>query len=133
MKKFPCTSCGQCCKNAQQTIDAHLEKAKNNEEYKKSVLFKIIEKAREVITTNHLGHCVHLKEDNSCAIYENRPKLCNVEKMYYHNNQYQIGSTKETAKKIVVSKTDYFKINADVCNRIQKQAGVSENFRVKVK
>ena len=28
------------------------------------------------------GVCIHLKADNLCAIYESRPDICNVEKMY---------------------------------------------------
>lgn len=28
------------------------------------------------------GVCIHLRADNRCAIYESRPDICNVEKMY---------------------------------------------------
>ena len=28
------------------------------------------------------GVCIHLRADNLCAIYESRPDICNVEKMY---------------------------------------------------
>ena len=28
------------------------------------------------------GVCIHLKEDNTCAIYEDRPEICNTKKTY---------------------------------------------------
>lgn len=28
------------------------------------------------------GVCVNLKEDNTCAIYETRPEICNTKRMY---------------------------------------------------
>jgi Fe-S-cluster containining protein len=28
------------------------------------------------------GTCIHLTEDNKCAIYETRPEICNTKRMY---------------------------------------------------
>ena len=57
---FPCSSCGACCR----------------------VAFMVPEHLREgVIVPDETGKCVHLKPDNSCDIYETRPKVCRVDKM----------------------------------------------------
>lgn len=61
--KFECKKCGQCCKNIGKTG-----------------LLKEFE--------NENGECIHLTNDNLCDIYENRPDVCNVKKMYelfFHN------------------------------------------------
>lgn len=54
---FNCKQCGQCCRNIGKTG-----------------LLKEFE--------NEKGECIHLTEDNRCDIYENRPDICNVSKMY---------------------------------------------------
>lgn len=54
---FECQKCGQCCKNIGKTG-----------------LLKDFE--------NEKGECIHLTKDNLCSIYDQRPDICNVEKMY---------------------------------------------------
>ena len=54
---YNCRQCGQCCRNIGSTG-----------------LLKEFE--------NEKGECIHLTEDNLCNIYENRPDVCNVKKMY---------------------------------------------------
>lgn len=54
---FPCDQCGLCCK--------HLEK---------------IPQLKEFDSGN--GRCIYLMDNNLCAIYENRPDICNISKMY---------------------------------------------------
>lgn len=36
--------------------------------------------------------CIHLTEDNKCEIYENRPFICNTDRIYekYFSNKYTI-------------------------------------------
>ena len=47
------------------------------------------------------GVCIHLK-DNLCSIYESRPDICNVEKMYpFFKDQ--------------MSKKEYLKLMTDSC------------------
>ena len=60
---FECKRCGLCCKNI-----------KNIPELKDY--------------HNGDGVCVHLTHDNLCEIYNNRPDICDVNKMFeikYHN------------------------------------------------
>ena len=59
MNKFPCTSCGACCRR-----------------------LNIVPK--EILRKNGLkadstGRCQHLLKDNKCRIYKNRPQMCVVD------------------------------------------------------
>lgn len=64
MKEFPCTKCGACCKLVPDNLLSIFSLPKSP-----------------------TGGCGHLKEDNSCAIYDNRPDICSVATMYkrYHS------------------------------------------------
>lgn len=53
------------------------------------------------------GVCIHLTDDNLCDIYENRPDICNVEKMY------------ETLYKSMMSKEEYEKKNMEGCRMLK--------------
>lgn len=59
MKEFPCTKCGACCK----LIPNHV------------LEFYKLPKAET-------GGCGHLKDDNSCSIYDTRPDICSVQKTW---------------------------------------------------
>ena len=56
---FNCTKCGSCCR---LVPDEALE------------VFGLPRAER--------GGCGHLRADNSCAIYENRPSICDVRKTW---------------------------------------------------
>lgn len=55
--KFNCNKCGMCCR---QIGKANLLPYFQNVD----------------------GICIHLNEDNSCNIYDNRPLVCRVDDMY---------------------------------------------------
>lgn len=57
MINFPCSKCGECCRNIDHIIE--LKEFDNGH-----------------------GSCVHLMADNSCAIYEVRPDICRIEVVY---------------------------------------------------
>lgn len=82
MKSFKniCTQCGACCKSAG----------------------KIPNFPEEMI--NDTGGCIYLDNENKCMVFENRPTLCNVDKMY------------ELLKDNFKSKNDYIKANIKACN-----------------
>ena len=52
---FPCSKCGACCRHIAKVLP-HFDKGD--------------------------GVCWHLTGDNLCAIYENRPFICNIDKIY---------------------------------------------------
>ena len=55
---FPCTSCGLCCQN-----------------------ISTVNELKEFDLGN--GICKHFNiNDNSCNIYETRPNICRIDKMY---------------------------------------------------
>ena len=53
------------------------------------------------------GVCRHLKEDNLCEIYDSRPDICNVEKMY-------------SAFASQMSKDEYYRRMTESCLQIKK-------------
>jgi Fe-S-cluster containining protein len=62
------------------------------------------------------GSCLHLTEDNLCAIYETRPKYCRVDESLpkgWHPVRWQM-------------------FNASMCNQMQEEDGLPEKFRLKV-
>ena len=54
---FPCDQCGICCK--------HIDKIPQLKEFDSGD-----------------GRCKHLLNNNLCDIYDSRPDICNVSKMY---------------------------------------------------
>jgi Fe-S-cluster containining protein len=87
---FPCTGCGACCKTA-----------------------GFVPEMKEYALEN--GVCKFLKSDNSCEIYENRPKICNIEEMRKLYN---------------APKDEYYKLTADICNKLQEHFEVPIKFKV---
>ncbi|WP_083919141.1 YkgJ family cysteine cluster protein [Hydrogenovibrio halophilus] len=90
---FPCTYCGQCCKHI-----SHIKELSS---------FDIGN-----------GVCKHLTEENLCAIYEERPEVCQTDVMY----------KKYYAKQM--SESEFLQLNAKACNSMQHQVNLPENFRV---
>ena len=83
---FKCTKCGICCRNIGEIPELA--------EYHKGD-----------------GVCIYLSEDNLCMIYQTRPDICNVEKMY--TLRYKDIMTKEV----------YDKVNMEGCLLIQDRYG----------
>lgn len=81
--KFDCKKCGQCCRKIWVTG-----------------LLKEFE--------NDKGECIHLTEDNLCDIYDSRPDVCNVEKMF------------ELCFKNTMTYDEYLCENYKVCAKLQK-------------
>lgn len=80
---FPCERCGICCKH----IDLILQLKQFD---------------------SGSGRCIHLMNNNLCAIYDNRPDICNIEKMYdlvYRNH---------------MSEDDYLRLNIEGCKELKR-------------
>ena len=94
---FPCTGCGACCR--------HIE---SSEELKDFDLGN--------------GTCKHLNTiDNSCNIYDTRPDICKVDKMF------EIKYYKE------FSRENFYIKNAEVCNYLQALHNLDESYRLDTK
>ena len=93
---FPCTGCGVCCR--------HIGSADELKDYDLGD-----------------GTCRHLNLiDNSCKIYDERPDICRVDKMY-DIKYYQDFSKKE-----------FYIKNAEACNYLQTLDGIDKSYRLKI-
>ncbi|WP_374220409.1 YkgJ family cysteine cluster protein [Psychrobacter sp. CMS30] len=80
---FPCNQCGWCCQN----LD-------------KSELYKSLDEGNGVCKFFDL-------KQNSCIIYDDRPKICNIEAMYHSaftSMEYD----------------DYINLNIKACKTVQR-------------
>lgn len=94
---FPCSGCGLCCQNL---ID--------------------IPEMKDYNLGN--GVCKYFdKLTNSCTIYETRPDICRVDKMF--ELKYYKHFTKE----------EFYIANANVCNELQEQYRMDKSYRVIIK
>lgn len=81
---FLCTKCGLCCRN--------IDKIPELKEYDVGD-----------------GVCVHLTEGNLCDIYDTRPDICNVERMF------------EIKYKDIISREEYEHLNEEGCKLLQAE------------
>lgn len=79
---FPCDKCGLCCR--------HID---------------LIPQLKKYDLGN--GRCINLTVDNLCAIYDKRPEICNVNKMY------------ESVYSKQMSEEEYLRLNAEGCKQIK--------------
>lgn len=84
---FVCDQCGICCKHIDQ-----------------------IPQLKQFDSGN--GQCIHLTDNNLCAIYSDRPDICNVDKMFELQFEGQI------------SKEEYIKLNIEGCNELKKNSAI---------
>lgn len=91
---FPCTQCGLCCQNIAG-----------------------IEQLKDFDLGN--GVCKFFnKQTHGCDIYENRPDICQVDKMF------------ELEFYSYFTKIEFYRENAKVCNQLQKKANLDKKFTV---
>ncbi len=95
--KFQCSQCGACCRRA--GLAGFMEDRGD-------------------------GGCIYLTEENMCSIYDTRPELCNMEKMWVKRN-------KELDLELRgITKKDYFIENSQACNQMMKQDNVDKRFHI---
>lgn len=80
---FPCNNCGACCRRV-KAIDPRWP-------------------------TRPDGACVHLTQDNRCAIYVSRPMVCRVDE----------GKPKS------ISIERWYQLNSEACAQFQKEDGLA--------
>ena len=95
--KFICTKCGLCC-NMVKTYKENIDK------FPSWVQELVNEFPYDY--DKRTGRCSQLADDNTCMVYENRPDLCNIDKIYdrYHWNW--------------PSRIDWYKQNNRQCNKM---------------
>lgn len=93
---FQCSQCGACCRY----LASHLPEG--------------------TIPLRADGSCAHLLDDNRCAIYENRPTLCDVAELY--NKLKHDG--------LQMSRAEYYVVNYRACNELQEKVGIDAKYRL---
>jgi len=101
-KKFGCTGCGACCRRVGFVV----------ENLKKSNLSYL----GFPYQWDESGRCEMLNEDNSCAVYDDRPIICNIEKMTEH---------------LGLDQAEMFEKTKNICNALIKEDGMSDDYIVK--
>jgi len=91
--KFQCSKCGICCRKAAEL---------------------------GVMPDRGDGACIHLDHNNLCTIYDTRPELCNLDRMYL----------KHKAELPALTKREYFKINSSICNAWMDEKNLPADMRI---
>lgn len=88
---FGCVKCGLCCKliPSPEMMDHYPEEVR---ELFKGFPYK---------STN--GVCEMLSEDNTCKVYDNRPDVCNTEKLFHNQT-------------MIKDKDHWYRMQVDTCN-----------------
>lgn len=111
---YPCTSCGACCRRIGQIV-AHSKQLIREGEQPQI----IIDFANFPHAFNEMGKCEHLQDDNTCAIYETRPDVCNIKRtreLYFPQQNI----------------ADYFSQNAMTCNILIGSEGLEEKYYIDI-
>ena len=93
---FNCTSCGLCCKNLGRMLRESYIKVPWMRPMVEAFPHKVLED----------GSCEMLV-DNRCSVYEDRPLMCNIDKMAKHP--------------MPISRLDWYSLNYQGCNTLQME------------
>lgn len=99
--KYPCTSCGCCCKRIDKAISSFHSIGIN-------VDFNY--------TWDENGKCENLTTNNKCGIYDTRPLICNIDKLFEF---------------VKITKEQFYAMNIASCNLMMDEDGVEYSFRIK--
>lgn len=95
--RFQCSGCGACCRRVSRM------------------------KGFDPDWILEDGSCMHLLEDNSCTIYEDRPLFCQVDGDW---------EAREDVDK--VSKLEYFVLSNEKCNEFILQDGMDQQYLIDI-
>jgi len=97
---FPCTGCGACCRHIDNAKDIINTRPEFNFPYK----------------WDKSGRCEMLGDDNMCKVYNERPLICNVDKLKAFYG---------------ISKKKFYAINIEGCHNLMKLEGIYEEYQIK--
>lgn len=107
---YACTSCGLCCTEVGKVLEDVKNKDGSNS------FIKVFQDFPYKADEN--GACEKLGEDGLCTVYENRPLVCSIPKMF-----------QKFWKKTQTRKQHYLS-EAKICNSKIKKAGLPDKFLV---
>jgi Fe-S-cluster containining protein len=89
---FACSGCGACCRAA---ADAGLVPTRD-------------------------GHCVHLTDDQQCAIYATRPEICDVAATH----------ARQVGQGLQMTQATYFTLSTHACHALMDRYDIEPRFRL---
>jgi len=102
--KFPCSSCGACCRQVDKVVEA-IANSKNKDNLKEIFPYDFDES----------GKCEKLLDDNTCAVYDDRPFICSVDNLN---------------SLVDISKDEFYQMNVDYCNALMDEQKIDLKFRI---
>jgi len=107
--RFPCTGCGACCRKVGETVARWRETPEQFAPLEREALAAFPYEPRED------GSCPQLGEDGACAVYADRPAVCQVDAMGAARGWSREGT---------------WLLNALACDAMQREAGLPARWRV---
>jgi Fe-S-cluster containining protein len=101
-EKFNCNQCGLCCAKIGKALDGLedlVARGNKNPIYLEAMTFPY--------ETDVTGRCSQLMENNLCAVYDNRPLICNIRG--FHEKFFAEIATQE----------EFYKKQEDFCKQLQ--------------
>lgn len=98
--RFPCTSCGACCRNVGKSVLLAKLLIENGSEEP-----VVKELAAFPFEPDEFGACPMLV-DNECSVYKNRPDICNVQTIWRKHLKGKM------------TEHEFYKLNQQMCERL---------------
>jgi uncharacterized protein len=101
---YPCSGCGACCRRIDKAVNiiGISSKEPDSEFY-------------FPFTWDENGRCEMLTDDNKCSVYDNRPTICNIDKLF---------------AMIAIDKETFYKMNIDACNKMMDDDNIDKKYRI---
>lgn len=103
---YPCTGCGACCHRIGNIVESWGLKDLPEED-----------EMHFPYAYNDTGKCEMLDRDNKCLVYDNRPTICNVEKMFALMD---------------IPRDTFYKLNINACNNMMDEDNIHLDYRIKL-
>lgn len=108
---YGCTGCSLCCRKVGKVLE-DVKTRDSNDPFVR-VFQEFPYKADEN------GACEKLDEDGKCTVYENRPLVCSIPRMW-----------KKFHKPKGVTRKQHYLTEAKICNGLIRKAGLDDKFLV---
>ncbi len=105
MGDYPCTKCGCCCKKINKLIPNLLKLGVSEGD---ALWFPY--------KCDETGRCEKFTDENLCSVYDDRPLICNIDKIMVTFN---------------LNKKEFYEKNIAVCNKMMDEDNLPETFRIK--
>jgi Fe-S-cluster containining protein len=113
-KPFPCSGCGVCCLHIKDNIENAIALLLTGDPRKEL----LEEMAAFPYKYDEAGRCEMLGDDHRCKVYENRPDVCQVSKVW------------ERFYSESLSRPEYYRFTAALCNSLITEAKADDKFLI---